>query len=275
MPELPEVETTRRGLEPYLLGRRVLEAESRRPRMLRRQPRERDFSDRLRNRTVRSLGRRGKFILIEMAGDLIWVIHLGMSGRMEVRDRGEEEAPHTNVVVRTAAKEVRFVDPRTFGFTAVLTPREFDESPLVRLGPDALTELPKTPELAARLAGRQPAIKTLLLDQRLVAGLGNIYADEVLHRARVAPHRAGGSLHRSEVAAIRRSIRPVLEAGLRHGGTSLDDLAYLLPDGRAGEYTARLRAYGRAGLPCRRCGGEIRRSVINQRSSYWCPSCQG
>jgi formamidopyrimidine-DNA glycosylase len=274
MPELPEVETTRRGLEPFLAGQRILEAEARRPRMLRRQPRERDFADRLRGRTVRSLTRRGKFIFIDMEGDLTWVIHLGMSGRMEVRDPGDEEAPHTNVVVRTARKEIRFVDPRTFGFMAVLTPEEFDESPLAGLGPDALTDLPGTAGLAARLAGRKSAVKTLLLDQRVLAGLGNIYADEVLHRARVAPLRPGGSLHRDEVAAIRRSIRPVLEAGLRHGGTSLDDLAYLLPDGRAGEYAGRLRVYGREGRSCRRCGGEIRRSVINQRSSYWCPSCQ-
>jgi formamidopyrimidine-DNA glycosylase len=274
MPELPEVETTRRSLEPFLAGKRVVEAEARRPRMLRRQPRERDFADRLRGRTVRSLGRRGKFIFIDMEDDLTWVIHLGMSGRMEVRDPGDPEVPHTNVVVRTAAKEIRLVDPRTFGFTAVLTPEEFDESPLAALGPDALTDLPGTAALAVRLADRRPAIKTLLLDQRVLAGLGNIYADEVLHRARVAPPRSGGSLLRDEVAAIRRSIRPVLEAGLKHGGTSLDDLAYLLPDGRAGEYAARLRVYGREGRPCYRCGGEIRRSVINQRSSFWCPSCQ-
>ncbi len=274
MPELPEVETTRRGLEPFLAGRTVVEAESRRPRMLRRQPRERDFADRMRNRRVEGLGRRGKFLLIDMAGDLTWVIHLGMSGRIEVKSPGDPETPHTNVVVRTARQEIRMVDPRTFGFMAVLTPEEFDQSPLALLGPDALNELPRSRDLAARFAARRPAIKTLLLDQRLVAGLGNIYADEVLHRARVAPHRPGESLSGEDIVAIRRSIRPVLEAGLRHGGTSLDDLAYLLPDGRAGEYTARLRVYGREGAPCRRCGTEIRRSVITQRSSFWCPSCQ-
>jgi formamidopyrimidine-DNA glycosylase len=193
---------------------------------------------------------------------------------MQVAHPGAAEAPHTNVVVRTADEEIRFVDPRTFGFTAVLTPAEFDDSPLARLGPDALTELPRSKELAARLAGRKPVIKSLLLDQRLVAGLGNIYADEVLFRARVAPHRTGGSLTAEEVAAIRAAIRPVLEAGLKYGGTSLSDLAYLLPDGRAGQYVSRLKAYGREDKPCRRCGTPIRRSVINQRSSYWCPTCQ-
>jgi formamidopyrimidine-DNA glycosylase len=274
MPELPEVETTRRGLEPHLKGRRIVEAESRRARMLRRQPRDRDFADRLRGRRVLGLRRQGKFIFIDVEGDLTWVIHLGMSGRMQVADLGEAEAPHTNVVVRTNDEEIRFVDPRTFGFMAVLTPEEFDESPLAQLGPDALTDLPRSTELAVRLAGRKPAIKSLLLDQRIVAGLGNIYADEVLFRARVAPGRAGGSLTSREVAAIRAAIRPVLEAGLKYGGTSLNDLAYLLPDGRAGQYVSRLKVYGREDKPCRRCGTPIRRSVITQRSSHWCPTCQ-
>lgn len=274
MPELPEVETTRRGLEPYLQGRRIMSAESRRPRMLRRQPRERDFADRLRGRRVERLRRQGKFIFGDVEGDLTWVIHLGMSGRMQVADAGEPEAPHTNVVVRTAGKEIRFVDPRTFGFTAVLTPEEFDDSPLTRLGPDALTDLPRTPVLAKLLAGRKPAVKTLLLDQRLIAGLGNIYVDEVLFRARVAPYRPGSSLDGAEVKAIRAAIRPVLEAGLKYGGTSLNDLAYLLPDGRAGSYLERLKAYGREDLPCSRCGTPIRRSIISQRSAYWCPTCQ-
>lgn len=274
MPELPEVETTRRGLEPFLDGKTIVSAESRRARMLRRQPRDLDFADRLRRRRVRGLRRHGKFLLIDLAGDLTWVIHLGMSGRMQVKNRGEPEAPHTNVVARTADKEIRFVDPRTFGFTAVLTPEEYAESSLTRLGPDALTDLPGSRHLAARLTGRKPAIKSLLLDQSIIAGLGNIYADEVLFRARVAPHREGGSLDRAEVGAIRAAIRPVLEAGLKYGGTSLGDLAYLLPDGQAGRYVERLKAYGREGEPCRRCGTPIRRSVIGQRSSFWCPVCQ-
>ncbi len=274
MPELPEVEATRRGLEPHLAGVRIVEAQSRRSRMLRRQPRERDFADRLRGRRVLGLRRRGKFIFVDLEGDLTWVIHLGMSGRMEVAEPGEPEAPHTNVVIRTSRAEIRFVDPRTFGFMAVLTPDEFRDSSLNSLGPDALTDLPRSRTLAAGLANRAPAIKTLLLDQRLLAGLGNIYADEVLFRARVAPHRAGGSLQMEEIKAVRAAIRPVLQAGLKHGGTSLKDRAYLLPDGRAGEYLDRLKVYGREDEPCHRCGTPIRRSVIGQRSSYWCPSCQ-
>lgn len=274
MPELPEVEATRLGLEPHLTGQRIVEAEARRSRMLRRQPRARDFTDRLQGRRVRRLDRRGKFILIDMEGDLTWVIHLGMSGRMEVSDPGDPETAHTNVVFRTSTKEVRFVDPRTFGFTAVLTPEEFDESPLAKLGPDALTDLPTSSQLAAAMAGRTVAIKNLLLNQNLVAGIGNIYADEILFRGRVAPARQAGSLTAAEIKRVRAAVGPVLKAGLRHGGTSLDDLAYLLPDGRAGDYLRRLKVYGREDEPCSRCGTPIRRSVIGQRSSYWCPVCQ-
>lgn len=274
MPELPEVETTRRGLEPYLAGKRIVHAESRRARMLRRQPRDRDFADRLQGRRVKALRRQGKFLLFDVEGDLTWVTHLGMSGRMEVAEPGDPEAKHTNVVIRTADHEIRFVDPRTFGFMAVFTPEELAGSTIARLGPDALTDLPPSRALALRLEGRKPAIKSLLLDQRIVAGIGNIYGDEVLYRAGVAPGRTGGLLTFDEVKAIRQAIGPVLRAGLKYGGISLQDLAYLLPDGRAGEYLDRLKVYGREGEPCRRCGTAIRRSVINQRSSFWCPSCQ-
>jgi formamidopyrimidine-DNA glycosylase len=114
----------------------------------------------------------------------------------------------------------------------------------------------------------------LLLDQTIIAGLGNIYADEALHRARVAPHRPAGRLDHDEVVRLRAAIKATLAAGLRWGGTSLDDLAYLLPDGRAGEFVGRLRAYGREGDPCLTCGAAIRREVLRQRSTFWCPSCQ-
>ncbi|MDH3308542.1 MAG: bifunctional DNA-formamidopyrimidine glycosylase/DNA-(apurinic or apyrimidinic site) lyase [Acidimicrobiia bacterium] len=274
MPELPEVETTRRSLAPVLEGC-TLEAEVRRPRMARRNARPRDVADRLRDRTLLRLGRHGKFIIGDVEGDLTLVVHLGMSGRFQLAKPGDPEDAHTHVVLRTdRGDEARMVDPRTFGFVAVFTPAEWAESTVARLGPDALDALPGTPELVKAVAGRTVAIKTLLLDQRVLAGLGNIYADEVLARARVRGDRPAGSLSRDEIKAIRSAIRPVLESGLRHGGTSLDDLAYLLPDGRAGEYAARLRVYGREDEPCRRCGTQITRTVLGGRSSFWCPSCQ-
>jgi formamidopyrimidine-DNA glycosylase len=243
--------------------------------MARRNERPTDVSERLVDRTVGAVGRRGKFIIADVEGDLRWVMHLGMSGRMQLSVPGDAYEPHTNFTALTDGDvELRFVDPRTFGFVAVFTPDEWDASPMSDLGPDALDHLPTVRQLSGRLAGRTAAIKALLLDQRLLAGIGNIYADEILHRARISPVRPAGSLSFDEVSALRRAIRPVLEAGLRYGGTSLDDLAYLLPDGRAGEYTARLAVYGRTGEPCRRCGAPIERVVVAQRSSHFCPVCQ-
>ncbi|MFQ5948546.1 MAG: bifunctional DNA-formamidopyrimidine glycosylase/DNA-(apurinic or apyrimidinic site) lyase [Acidimicrobiia bacterium] len=275
MPELPEVEVTRRHLESALVGARITAVEVRRPRMLRRQPRPQDFLDRLRGRRLNGLRRHGKFLLVDLEGDLVWVTHLGMSGHISLNSPGATEAPHTHVIVRTErGPEVRLVDPRTFGFVVALTPAEYAASPMARLGPDVLESLPRFPELMRRLAGRTVSIKALLLDQGFLAGLGNIYADEVLHRARIRPDRPAGSLTREEVAALRRAVRPVLEGGLRWGGTSLGDLAYLLPDGRTGQYVARLRVYGRQDQPCRRCGTAIRRRRLRGRSSFWCPSCQ-
>lgn len=275
MPELPEVETVRRSLAPELEGATVEWAEVRHPRLVRRQARAVDVPDRLRDRRVERLRRLGKFLLADLEGNLVWATHLGMSGRLQLARPGQPESPHTHMVVRTdGAREVRMVDPRTFGSVTVLTPEELAESPLAALGPDALDALPGAEELGRRMAGRRVAIKTLLLDQRFLAGLGNIYADEVLHLAGVRGHRAAGELGPGEVAAVREAVPVVLEAGLRWGGTSLDDLAYLLPDGRAGEYLERLAVYGREGESCRRCGAPIRRSVIGARSSFWCPECQ-
>ena len=275
MPELPEVEATRRHLEPLIVGKTIASAEVRRPRMVRRHEHPGDFADRVRGRPIHSLGRRGKFMLATLVGDITWVTHLGMSGRLSVAVAGDAEAPHTNVVIRLDdATEVRMVDPRTFGFVAAWTPEELAGVFLGHIGRDALDDLPTTAEIEATLAGRSAPIKALLLDQRVVAGLGNIYVDEILHRATIAPLRAGGSLDRLEVAALRRAIGPVLRAGLRHGGTSLGDLAYLLPDGRSGDYLRRLAAYGREGEPCLRGDGMIERTVIRGRSSFWCRGCQ-
>ncbi|MEX2279680.1 MAG: bifunctional DNA-formamidopyrimidine glycosylase/DNA-(apurinic or apyrimidinic site) lyase [Acidimicrobiia bacterium] len=275
MPELPEVETTRRAIAPALEGRRLHRVEVRRDRMARRNHRPGDVSERLTGRRVGHVGRIGKFIIAEVEGDLRWIMHLGMSGRMQLARTDTPTDPHTNFVAVTDADvELRFVDPRTFGFVAVYTPDEWESSPMVSLGRDAYEDLPPGPELADRLAGRNAAIKALLLDQRILAGIGNIYADEILHRAGIDPRRPAGSLERSEVFALRRAVRPILEDGLAHGGTSLDDLAYLLPDGRAGTYTERLAVYGRTGEACRRCGAQIERAVIAQRSTHFCPSCQ-
>ena len=275
VPELPEVETIRRGLVPVLAGRRIVAADVFHGRMLRRQPDPNDFVRRLRGRLVGSLGRTGKFLMFDVGDGLTWVTHLGMSGRLSVNRPEDDLGLHTRVLVTTDdGDQIRMVDPRTFGFTAVYTRKELADSTLARLGPDALTELPEARRLVDRAKGRRVAIKTLLLDQRYLAGLGNIYATEVLFQAGIGGSRAAGSVTVHEMVALRKGIRTVLEAGLEHGGTSLDDLAYLLPDGRAGRHLQYLAVYGREGRPCRRCRTRIVRIVMGGRSTFECPACQ-
>ena len=275
MPELPEVETTRRSLEPVLTGAVITEVAAARPRMLRRQINPADFRRRLMGQEILSVGRHGKFLMMTLGNEIIWVTHLGMSGRISLVARDEPMVLHSNVVVSLdSGIDFRFVDPRTFGFVAALTAEELEASSMGRLGRDALNDLPTTKQLMSLLAGRQAPLKALLLEQNLVAGIGNIYADESLHRAALAPLRSGGSLTKAEVAALRKAIKDTLQHALKWGGTSLDDLAYQLPDGRTGKYTRRLRAYGRSGENCRRCGVEMVLNVIRGRSSTWCPGCQ-
>ncbi|MGQ0848365.1 MAG: bifunctional DNA-formamidopyrimidine glycosylase/DNA-(apurinic or apyrimidinic site) lyase [Actinomycetota bacterium] len=273
MPELPEVETIRRHLAPLVEGRRLIDVEVRHPRTARRMVSRRELVARLAGGTVEHLDRRGKFLLASLRNGMTWVTHLGMSGHIEVARLDDPEQPHTHfVAVTDRGDRFRLVDPRTFGFVAVFTPDELAGE--LRLGRDALVDLPAASSLVAIMSGRTASIKALLLDQRIVAGLGNIYSDEILHRARLRPSRAAGSLAPAEVSKLRAAIRPVLEAGIEAGGTSLGDLAYLLPDGRAGRYLDHLRVYGREGAACRRCGGPIERTVLAGRSSYFCPRCQ-
>lgn len=273
MPELPEVETTRRHLVPLVVGRTVVGVEIA-GRTARRNSGPADVVSRLTGRTVRSVGRRGKFLLAPLDSGDTWVVHLGMSGRIRTAGTGEPRELHTRfVAVLDDGAEVRLVDPRTFGFVAVLDPDELARA-LRAIGPDALDELPSAAALGGRLAGRRAPVKALLLDQRIVSGLGNIYADEVLHRAGIHPLRSAGSLRPGELEALREAITSVLAEGIAAGGTSLDDLAYLLPDGRAGAFGARLAVYGRDGQPCRSCGTAVERVVVSGRSSHYCPRCQ-
>lgn len=275
MPELPEVETVLRAIRPGLEGRRVASARICHPRTARRNARCSDVEERLMGRRVHRVGRLGKFLLIELDAALTWVMHLGMSGRIRLCETGDPKELHTRFWAEMeAGPSVRLIDPRTFGFVAVFTPEELDGSSLPRLGADAWEQLPSAGRLFEKMRSRTIPIKSLLLDQRFVAGLGNIYSDEVLHRAGIHPYRRSGGLSEEEVARIRSQVRPVLAEGISRGGTSLDDLAYLLPDGRAGGFLGYLRVYGREGQPCRSCQSPIRRMVIGARSSFFCPECQ-
>lgn len=276
MPELPEVELTRRHLDEAMRGRRLERVSTTHPRTARHNaggPRE--VIERLEGRTVLEVGRKGKFIAAPLDDGQTLVAHLGMSGRFVVGDPSDEEAPHTHFrAILDDGVEVRFIDPRTFGFVAVVSPDEFPESGLSRVGPDAWETAPSAQDLAEALARRTAPVKALLLDQVIVSGLGNIYADEALHLAGIHPMRPGGELEVADIERLLAAIQVVLGDAIANGGTSLDDLAYLLPDGRAGENLDRLRVYGRTGLPCPECGSPVERIVIRARSSHFCPICQ-
>ncbi len=275
MPELPEVETTRRHLEPAMVGRTVVRAEVTHPRTARHNASQAEVVVRLTGRRIQALRRQGKFLVAEMSDGWTMVAHLGMSGRFSLGTDGDEVPPHTHAVLTLDdGTVVRFTDPRTFGFVAVYDEDEMELSTLGRLGPDAWSDRPDADALAAALAGRRAPIKALLLDQGPVAGLGNIYADEVLHRAGVHPLMPGGDVSHDRLGALADAIGQVLSEAIDAGGTTLDDLAYLLPDGRAGDNMSSLRVYGRTGLPCPVCGTPVERVVVRARSSHFCPHCQ-
>jgi formamidopyrimidine-DNA glycosylase len=273
LPELPEVEITRRHLESALSGREIRSATVSHLRTARLNSSPSEIEVRLTGRVVTSMGRRGKFLRAGLDDGQVLLAHLGMSGRFSLTTPEEPPIPHTHAVLLTdAGVEVRFIDPRTFGFLAVFD--EDEGSPLSRLGPDAWSAPPSAAELAVSLAKRTAPIKALLLDQRMIAGLGNIYADEVLHLAGIDPMRPGGALDTDEIGRLLEAVDSVLTDAIDAGGTTLDDLAYLLPDGRAGENLERLHVYGREGLACPRCGGVVQRLVIRGRSTHFCPGCQ-
>jgi formamidopyrimidine-DNA glycosylase len=275
VPELPEVEITRRHLDEAMAGHSLADVRTTHPRTARHNSGPRELDERLQGRLVKRVGRRGKFLAAPLDDGQTMIAHLGMSGRFTVGDPREEEPIHTHFrALLDSGTEVRFIDPRTFGFVAVFDEDELQSSGFSRLGPDAWTETPSVGALESALSTRTAPIKALLLDQVVVAGLGNIYADEALHMAGIHPLRAGRDLTDGELGRLLAAIRIVFDTAIDNGGTSLDDLAYLLPDGRAGENLDRLLVYGRADHPCVNCGTPIERIVIRSRSSHFCPICQ-
>ena len=232
-----------------------------------------ELVSRLTGRKVSDVSRHGKFLEVALDDGQTMVAHLGMSGRWSVDGAAEE--PHTHFVAHLDdGSVVKFIDPRTFGFVAVYDEEDLATSGVTRLGPDAWADPPDPDELAARLQGRRAPIKALLLDQGPIAGLGNIYADEALHFAGIHPLTPGGELGDDDLERLLDGVRLVLDAAISNGGTTLDDLAYLLPDGRAGENMTRLRVYGRQDEPCLVCGTPIERIVVRARSTHFCPYCQ-
>ena len=291
MPELPEVETVRRGLEPVLVGRAFARVEQRRLDL--RVPLPKHFAKRLTGRKVEALDRRAKYLLVRLDNGEVLVVHLGMTGRflidgakpMTLGEFVQDEAPlpkHEHVVFHLGdGIAVRYNDARRFGLMDLVRSEHLEDHALFKgLGIEPLSPA-FTPEwLGQRLKGKTTSIKAALLDQRLVVGLGNIYVSEVLHRAGVSPLRRAGSLaSRSgkpteKTAALVAAIKSVLRDAIAAGGSSLRD--YAGADGRLGRFQHRFKVYDRAGKRCTKkgCGGTVRRIVQGGRSTFYCPTCQ-
>jgi len=267
MPELPEVETTVRGLERVLEGRRISRIEARRADL--RRPFPHDLGQRLTGARVTSLGRRAKYGLIHTDRNDTMVFHLGMSGSWRINHESLEK--HDHLLVETDdGTRLSLNDPRRFGSVDLVSTDELKEwPPFAALGPEPMDIT--AGELRRRLSGRSASIKLLLLDQRVIAGLGNIYVCEALYRAGIHPNRAGGSVSLERLRRLVAAIHEVLAEAIAAGGSTLRD--FVSPDGELGYFSKSFSVYDREGRPCT-CGGTVRRLVQGGRSTFYCPGCQ-
>lgn len=284
MPELPEVETTRRGLAPHVEGRRVATVTLRRPDL--RWPIPPEVGDLLPGRRITAIRRRAKYLLLDTdAGSAL--LHLGMSGSLRVLppDTPLREHDHADIALAAdgvrPAQVLRFNDPRRFG--CLLWQPAGEVHPLLRgLGPEPLEDAlhaaaPDRPTfdgdyLFARSRGRKAPVKVFLMDQRIVVGVGNIYAAEALFAAGISPLRAAGRVSRERYVVLAAEVQRILRHAIRRGGTTLRD--FLAPDGAPGYFEQELAAYGRGGAPCPRCGTALKQANLGQRTTAWCPRCQ-
>ncbi len=269
MPELPEVETTVRGLAPVLAGQVISRVVLNRPDL--RRPFPDGLGQRLTGARVTALGRRAKYGLIETDRGDTMVFHLGMSGRWRVDP--SEALPHDHLLLETGeGRRLALNDPRRFGSVDLVATAQLAAWPVFAgLGPEPLDPAFSAAHLAAAFAGRAAPVKALLLDQRIVAGLGNIYVCEALHMAGITPARPAGRIGTTRLARLVSAIRSVLLAAIDAGGSSLRD--YARPDGELGYFSKQWRVYGREGAPCA-CGALVSRRAEGGRSTFWCAKCQ-
>lgn len=292
MPELPEVETVRRGLQPVMEGQRIARVETRRDGL--RFPFQKDFVARLEGKMVSGLGRRAKYLMADMEGGDVLLMHLGMSGSFRVTlPEGEvtpgdfhtprsENRTHDHVVFHMASGAmISFNDPRRFGYMKIVPRAEMEAEPLLRgLGPEPLGNAFDAAMLARSCAGKKTSLKAALLDQRVVAGLGNIYVCEALFRSHLSPKRRASTLASRNSAPtdhakrLVSAIHTVLNAAIKAGGSSLRD--HRQTDGELGYFQHSFLVYDREGQPCKtpKCGGTVKRFTQNGRSTFWCPGCQ-
>jgi len=278
MPELPEVETIRRGLEREVVGKRIKSVDVTGARSIRRHKNKKDFTSRLEGVKVKTARRRGKYLLLTLDSGEVLVIHLRMSGQLLRAQAKEPLAKHTHVVITfTQGGQLRFVDPRTFGEMFLTVPDQLTaELPeLADLGFDPVDTPVAVTEFARRLLGRREAkLKALLMDQSFVAGIGNIYSDEILWEAGLRWDRTPGSLSNMEIRRLFRAIVEILHEAVKHRGSTLSDQQYVDVLGRPGEYQNLHNVYDRAGKTCNRCRSTLTKEKFQGRSTYYCPSCQ-
>jgi formamidopyrimidine-DNA glycosylase len=282
MPELPEVETVRRGLQPVLEGARIAHAEARRKDLRFALPER--FAARLKGARVLGLTRRAKYLLAPLDSGETLIAHLGMSGRFTIVDAAQQpggfyyagapDPAHTHVVLETEnGARIEYNDPRRFGYMDLIASDALDAHPYFKgLGPEPLGNAFGAAHLAAAFAGRSQNVKATLLDQRVVAGLGNIYVVEALHRAGISPKRAAGRIARARLEPLAAAVRDVLNEAIAAGGSSLKD--YAQANGALGYFQHRFRVYDRAGEPCAACASPIVRIVQAGRSTFYCKRCQ-
>jgi formamidopyrimidine-DNA glycosylase len=278
--ELPEVEVMRRDLERDVVGKKIKAAEVKQSknamRAIRRHKTRKEFTSRVAGHKITKVERRGKYVLITLDGGDVLVVHFGMSGQFH-RGTGRVALPaHTHVVLTfQQGGDLRFVDPRTFGELFVVTPDELGKvKELQHLAIDPLDQVFTWPTFQYLLAERAAKMKQLMMDQKFISGLGNIYSDEVMFSAGLRYDRMSDTLSSQEVRRLYRAIQETLQEAIKLRGTTLGDEAYLDLFGQPGEYQNELKVYGRAGLPCRRCRTPIETVRISQRTSFFCPQCQ-
>ncbi len=272
MPELPEVETVRRELESRLAGKRIEKIWWNRDSLV-----FRDFPEKNRllpllpKKTIRKVSRKGKYLLLEMSGNHVLIIHLGMTGTLLVRSKDQKRDRHTHLEIFFRGFKLTLRDPRMFGRVGLI--REAGTcrlAGLTCLGPEPLSKDFNYAWLKEKFSGRKTTIKSVLMDQAIAAGVGNIYSDEALFRARISPRRSAGRIRPAEIKKLVTAIKQVLKKAIKNMGTTFSD--YRTSFGRRGDY--RPLVYGREGERCKRCGGKIVRITIGNRSSFFCPACQ-
>jgi formamidopyrimidine-DNA glycosylase len=278
VPELPEVETIRRDLDREVVGKKIKTVEASGLRSIRRHKSKKDFIGKLEGRKITGVQRRGKYLLLRLDDGDVLIVHLGMSGQL-LRAKGPKEAlaKHTHVVVTfTQGGQLRYVDPRTFGELFVTAVDEVEQAvpELAHLGFDPLYDVMSWNQFANLLQARKAKLKPLLMDQKFIAGIGNMYADEILWAAGLRPDRGSETLSSQEVRRLYRAMVETLQDAVKHRGSSLADEQYRDLFGEVGGYQGEHKVYDREGEPCRRCRSPIARTKAGARSTFSCPQCQ-